>query len=38
MMASEDLVLHACKTIANLAESDKQVRHWVEEIEKRFND
>jgi chromosomal replication initiator protein len=31
-------VLHACKTIANLAESDKQVRHWVEEIEKRFND
>ncbi|MCQ2300190.1 MAG: chromosomal replication initiator protein DnaA [Bacteroidales bacterium] len=31
-------VLHACKTIANLVESDKQVQHWVDDIEKRFKD
>ena len=31
-------VLHACKTVANLAETDKQFRFWVDELEKRFKD
>ncbi|MBR1792864.1 MAG: chromosomal replication initiator protein DnaA [Bacteroidales bacterium] len=31
-------VLHACKTVANLAETDKTFRYYVEEIEKRFKD
>lgn len=30
-------VLHACKTVTNLAETDKQFRFWVEELEKKFN-
>lgn len=30
-------VLHACKTVSNLAETDKQFRFWVEELEKKFN-
>ncbi len=29
-------VLHACKTIANLAETDKQFRYWLEELEKKI--
>ncbi|MCQ2298325.1 MAG: chromosomal replication initiator protein DnaA [Bacteroidales bacterium] len=31
-------VLHACKQIANLVESDKQFKYWVDDIEKRFRD
>lgn len=31
-------VLHACKTIANLAETDKQFRYWIDEIEKKFKE
>ncbi len=30
-------VLHACKTIANLAETDKQFRYWIEELEKKIS-
>ena len=29
-------VLHACRTVSNLAETDKQFRFWVEELEKKF--
>ena len=29
-------VLHACKTVTNLVETDKQFRFWVEELEKKF--
>jgi chromosomal replication initiator protein len=29
-------VLHACKTVNNLIDTDKQFRHDVEEIEKRL--
>ena len=31
-------VLHACKTVANLAETDKTFRYYVEDIEKKFTD
>lgn len=31
-------VLHACKTVANLNETDKQFHYWVDEIEKRLHD
>ena len=31
-------VLHACKTIANLNETDKQFHFWVEELEKKFKE
>ena len=31
-------VLHACKTVANLAETDKQFRYWIEDLEKRFKE
>lgn len=31
-------VLHACKTVANLAETDKQFRYWIDELEKRFKE
>ena len=31
-------VLHACKTVANLNETDKQFHHWVSELEKRFQE
>lgn len=31
-------VLHACKTIANLAETDKQVRYWIDDLEKKFKE
>ena len=30
-------VLHACKTVNNLAETDKTFRTYMEEIEKKFN-
>ncbi len=30
-------VLHACKTVNNLAETDKTFRTYIEEIEKKFN-
>ncbi len=29
-------VLHACKTVSNLTETDKKFRFWVEELEKKF--
>jgi chromosomal replication initiator protein len=29
-------VLHACRTVNNLIETDKQFRTYVEEIEKRI--
>lgn len=29
-------VLHACKTVANLAETDKQFQCWVEDIDKKL--
>ena len=29
-------VLHACKTVTNLTETDKKFRFWVEELEKKF--
>ncbi len=31
-------VLHACKTIANLAETDRQLRGWIDDLEKRFKE
>ena len=31
-------VLHACKTVANLAETDKQFRFWIEDLEKKFKE
>ncbi|MCR4659781.1 MAG: chromosomal replication initiator protein DnaA [Bacteroidales bacterium] len=31
-------VLHACKTIANLSETDKQFHFWVEDLEKKFRE
>jgi chromosomal replication initiator protein len=31
-------VLHACKTVANLAETDKQFRYWIDELEKKFKE
>ncbi|MCQ2260860.1 MAG: chromosomal replication initiator protein DnaA [Bacteroidales bacterium] len=31
-------VLHACKTVANLAETDKQFRFWIDELEKKFKE
>ena len=31
-------VLHACKTVSNLAETDKQFRYWVEDLEKKFKE
>lgn len=31
-------VLHACKTVKNLAETDKQFRYWIEDLEKRFKE
>lgn len=31
-------VLHACKTVANLAETDKQFRLWIDELEKKFKE
>lgn len=31
-------VLHACKTIASLEQSDKQFRYWITEIEKKFKE
>lgn len=31
-------VLHACKTVANLAETDKTFRYYVEDIEKKFTE
>ena len=31
-------VLHACKTVANLAETDKQFSFWIEELEKKLKD
>lgn len=31
-------VLHACKTIANLVDTDKQFRYWVDDIEKKFTE
>ncbi|MCR4829031.1 MAG: chromosomal replication initiator protein DnaA [Bacteroidales bacterium] len=31
-------VLHACKTVANLNDTDKQFHYWVEELEKRFKE
>lgn len=30
-------VLHACKTVTNLYETDKQYRSWVDEIERQLN-
>lgn len=30
-------VLHACKTVSNLYETDKQYRSWVDEIERQLN-
>jgi chromosomal replication initiator protein len=29
-------VLHACRTVNNLAETDKQFRQFVEELDKRI--
>ena len=31
-------VLHACKTVANLAETDKQFRLWIEDLDKKFKE
>ena len=31
-------VLHACKTVANLAETDKQFQGWVDDLDKKFKD
>lgn len=31
-------VLHACKTVSNLAETDKQFRFWIDELEKKFKE
>lgn len=31
-------VLHACKTVANLNETDKQFHFWVDELEKKLRD
>ena len=31
-------VLHACKTVANLAETDKQFRVWIDDLEKKFKE
>lgn len=31
-------VLHACKTVTNLAATDKQFRCWVDELSKKFKD
>ena len=31
-------VLHACKTVVNLAETDKQFRYWMEDLEKKFKE
>lgn len=31
-------VLHACKTVANLADTDKQFRIWIDDLEKRFKE
>ena len=31
-------VLHACKTVANLNETDKQFHFWVDELEKKFKE
>ena len=31
-------VLHACKTVANLNDTDKQFHMWVEELEKRIKE
>lgn len=31
-------VLHACKTVANLAETDKQFRYWIDDLEKKFKE
>ena len=31
-------VLHACKTVANLSETDKQFHFWVDELEKKFRE
>ena len=29
-------VLHACKTVGDLIETDKQFRHFIEEIEQKL--
>ena len=29
-------VLHACRTVVNLSETDKQFRHYLEELEKKL--
>ncbi len=29
-------VLHACRTVKNLSETDKQFSHWIKEIEKKL--
>ena len=31
-------VLHACKNVVNLSETDKQFHHWVEDLEKKFRE
>lgn len=31
-------VLHACKTVANLADTDKQFRYWIDDLEKKFRE
>ena len=31
-------VLHACKQVANMAETDKQFRYWVDDLEKKFRE
>ena len=31
-------VLHACKTVANLNETDKQFHYWVDELEKKLSE
>lgn len=31
-------VLHACKTVANLQETDKQFQYWVNDLEKKFKE
>ena len=31
-------VLHACKTVVNLAETDKQFRYWVNDLDKKFKE
>jgi chromosomal replication initiator protein len=31
-------VLHACKTVANLAETDRQFKGWIDELDKKFKE